>query len=191
LRGYEKYVTSGRNLEAALNILPKNSEDYLFLQLIHTLNESGQEALQSDKGLKESFTYLKDRYNSDRANMIKLREILLRYDTAKSEEDKLAALNELKDHCWWNHEYTKPSNLKKIKKNEEVKGGAGAGEDTSEEEDEELRRYSSAFKSEEEFNRAVLVDNYLSNNNASVIHPVCFTYSDIFRGTSLLWTTPR
>ena len=41
LRGYEKYVTSERNLEETLNILPNNSEDYLFLKLIHTLNSKG------------------------------------------------------------------------------------------------------------------------------------------------------
>jgi hypothetical protein len=45
LRGYEKYVSSNRNLQEALNILPQNSEDYLFLKVIHTMNESGLEKL--------------------------------------------------------------------------------------------------------------------------------------------------
>jgi hypothetical protein len=53
LRGYEKYVTSERNLEETLNILPTNSEDYLFIKLIHTLNTKGSRVFKSDKEIKD------------------------------------------------------------------------------------------------------------------------------------------
>jgi hypothetical protein len=52
-------------------------------------------------------------------------------------------LNKLRDHINFRDEYTKPTNLKKIRKNEEAKGGAAG--DTSEEEDEELRKYQTKF----------------------------------------------
>jgi len=100
--------------------------------------------------------------------MVKLRETLMSYDTSKTPQEKQACLNRLKDHCAWDHSYTKPTNLKKIKKNEEVIGG----DDTSEEEDEELRKYDSKFKQEEEFNRTLLVENFVANQNAQSIHPV-------------------
>jgi hypothetical protein len=81
--------------------------------------------------------FLKDRFSSERAQMIVLRNILLSYDTAKNDKERTELLEELKKYCYWSHDYQKPSNLKKIKKNvEEVKGADG---DTSEEEDEELR----------------------------------------------------
>lgn len=67
LRGYEKYVVSERNLEETLNILPTNSEDYLFLKLIHTLQEKGAKVFTTEKEIKDQFQFLRDRYYTDRA----------------------------------------------------------------------------------------------------------------------------
>jgi hypothetical protein len=104
--------------------------------------------------------------------MVVIREILMRYDVAKTEEDREKSLNQLKGHCGWNHNHTKPSNLKRIRKAnaEEVKGGAA--EDTSEEEDPDIAHYKTTFKAEEEFSKDVLSKNMVSNNSASSIHPV-------------------
>lgn len=125
---------------------------------------------KDDKDIKEQYKTLKDSYYSDRSKMVQAREILLSYDAATTPKDKETALNRLKDFVHWSFDYTKPTNLKKIKKtNEEVKGGE---DDTSEEEDEELRRYTSNFKAEEEFNRQVLCDSFISSNQATSIHPV-------------------
>jgi len=100
-----------------------------------------------------------------------MRELFMRYDEAKTPEDKVKALEKIKEKTGWDHSYTKPTNLKRIKKNvEEVKGGAA--DDTSEEEDPELAGYKSEFKAEEQFNRQALVDQFISNNNAPQIHPV-------------------
>jgi len=119
-------VTSNRNLQEALNILPQNSEDYLFLKVIHTMNETGLQKIDSDEDIKNAFKWLTERHYSDRKNMVVLREILMRYDNAKNDEEREKALKNLKDHCHWDHNHTKPSNLKRIRKAnaEEVKGGA-------------------------------------------------------------------
>jgi hypothetical protein len=66
-----------------------------------------------------------------------LRKALLRYDAATTDKEREESLAEIKTHLYWNHDHTRPTNLKKITKKEDAKGG----EDTSEEEDEELRRY--------------------------------------------------
>jgi hypothetical protein len=116
LRGYEKYVMTERNLEETLNILPTNSEDYLFLKLIHTLHTKGAKVFNTEKEIKDQFEYLRNHYYSDRSQMIILREAILRYDTAETPKDKQEALNKIKDYCYWSHDYTKPTNLKKIKK---------------------------------------------------------------------------
>jgi hypothetical protein len=76
--------------------------------------------------------------------MVLIRQILLSYDQATNDEDKEKELKRLRDHISYRDEYTKPTNLKKIRKNEEAKGAA-AGDDTSEEEDEELRKYQIKF----------------------------------------------
>ena len=119
------------------------------------------------------------------------RELFMRYDEATSAEDKAKALEKIKQKVSWDFHHTKPTNLKKIKKNvEEVKGGAV--DDTSEEEDPELASYKTEFKAEEEFNRATLVDQYVSNNNATQIHPVIISHLDqYFRDISQPWTTQR
>jgi hypothetical protein len=115
----------------------------------------------------------------------------MRYDEAKSAEDKAKALEKIKQKVSWDFYHTKPTNLKKIKKNvEEIKGGAV--DDTSEEEDPELAPYKTEFKAEEEFNRATLVDQYVANNNATQIHPVITSLLDqYFRDISQPWTTQR
>lgn len=176
LRGYEKYVMSERNLEETLNILPTNSEDYLFLKLIHILHSQAVSTFTSDKDVKAAFELLKDRYHSDRAQMVVLREALLRFDSsAEGSDERNSALNKLKDYCYWNHDYTKPSNLKKIKKRDEDVKMAGAGDDdTSEEEDEELRKYDSKYDSSQDFNRNSLCDSLISSNSAANIHAVSF-----------------
>jgi hypothetical protein len=69
--------------------------------------------------------------------MIILREALYTYDSAQTEKDKAQALGVLKKYASWNHDFYKPSNLKKIAhSSEEKKGNEG---DTSEEEDEQTR----------------------------------------------------
>jgi hypothetical protein len=153
LRGYEKYVLSNRNLQEALNILPQNSEDYLFLKVIHAMNESGLQKLNSDQEIKYAYKWLTERYYSDRKTLVMIREALLKYDEAKNDEERGKALDKIKGYCSWSHSHTKPTNLKRIKKAnaEEVKGGAA--EDTSEEEDPDLAHYPTTFKSEEEFSR--------------------------------------
>jgi hypothetical protein len=103
--------------------------------------------------------------------MVTLREALMSYDQAQSDDDREKALKSIQGHCSWNHGHTKPSNLKRIKKAnaEEVKGGA---EDTSEEEDPDIAHYPTIFKAEEEFSKDVLTNTLINNNNASSIHPV-------------------
>ena len=54
----------------------------------------------------------------------------------------------IKKYVNWRHDYVKPSNLKRIRR-EEGKGG----EDTSEEEDEEMKKYTCTYKQEEDFSR--------------------------------------
>ena len=103
--------------------------------------------------------------------MIILREALLRYDGAEEPKDKQTALDKIKDYCYWTHDYTKPSNLKKIKKTTEQSKGAAAEDDTSEEEDEELRRFETRFDQATEFAKATLGDNLITNNQAASIHP--------------------
>jgi hypothetical protein len=180
LRGYEKYVLSNRNLQEALNILPQNSEDYLFLKVIHAMNESGLQKLSSDQEIKDAYKWLTERYYSDRKTLVMIREALLQYDVAKNDEERGKALDKIKGYCHWSHNHTKPNNLKRIRKAnaEEVKGGAA--EDTSEEEDPDLAQYPTTFKSEEEFSRQALIDQMINNNNAASIHPVretCFIYT--------------
>ncbi len=76
----------------------------------------------------------------------------MRYDEAKTPEEKAKVIEKIKEKVGWDHNYTKPTNLKRIKKNvEEVKGGAA--DDTSEEEDPELAGYKTEFKAEVEFSR--------------------------------------
>jgi hypothetical protein len=176
LRGYEKYVLSNRSLQEALNILPQNSEDYLFLKVIHAMNESGLQKLSSDQEIKDAYKWLTERYYSDRKTLVMIREALLQYDAAKNDEERGKALDKIKGYCSWSHNHTKPNNLKRIRKAnaEEVKGGAA--EDTSEEEDPDLAQYPTAFKSEEEFSRQALIDQMINNNNAASIHPVRYTY---------------
>lgn len=82
LRGYEKYVTSNRNLQETLNILPQNSEDYLFLKVIHSMHESGLQKLTTDQDIKEAYKWLTERYYSDRKTLVIIREALLKYDAA-------------------------------------------------------------------------------------------------------------
>ncbi len=132
----------------------------MFLKLMHIMNEHGLAKFDSDKELKDQLQSLKDQYqyrHNDRLQIVVMRELFMRYDEAKTPEDKAKALEKIREKISWDHNYTKPTNLKKIKKNvEEVKGGAA--DDTSEEEDPELAGYKSEFKSEEQFNRQALVD---------------------------------
>jgi len=67
----------------------------------------------------------------------------------------------------WSHDYTKPTNLKKITKREDAKA-----EDETEEEDEELRRFETAFNQADLFSRPKLVDNLITSNQAHLIHQV-------------------
>jgi selenocysteine-specific translation elongation factor len=179
LRAYEKYITSERNIEETLNLLPQHSEDYLFLKLLHIMNQQGLAKIDSEKDLKEEMEKIKKnspyRYN-ERLQTLSLRECLLRYDAATTEEERQKALNTIKENGYihWDHNHTKPTNLKKIKKsNEEVK--AGDLDDTSEEEDPELARYQTEFKSQEAFTRDRLVEAFIRNNDAGSIHPVRFS----------------
>ena len=48
-----------KNLQETLNILPQNSEDYIFIKLINTLHDKGPEPLKSDKEVIDAYTYLK------------------------------------------------------------------------------------------------------------------------------------
>lgn len=116
--------------------------------------------------------------------MIILREALLRYDHSEDPKEKEAALNKIKDYCYWTHDYTKPSNLKKIKKTtEQVKGAAAADNDTSEEEDEELRRFETRFDQSTEFAKTTLVDSLMSSNQAANIHPRYYPTMDYSKMT--------
>lgn len=101
--------------------------------------------------------------------MVVLRKALLRYDAAATEEEKAASLAEIREHVHWSHDYTKPTNLKKITKREDAKA-----DDETDEEDEELRRYETAFNQADTFSRAKLVDSLVSNNQAQLIHQVCY-----------------
>ena len=174
LRGYEKYVTTERNIQETLNMLPQHSEDYLFLRLMHILNESGLAKFDSDKELKDQLQNIKDSYqyrHNERLQIVVFRELFMRYDEAKTPEEKAKVIEKIKEKVGWDHNYTKPTNLKRIKKNvEEVKGGAA--DDTSEEEDPELAGYKTEFKAEVEFSRQALVDYHITNNNATQIHAV-------------------
>jgi hypothetical protein len=60
LRGYEKYVMTDRNISETLNMLPQHSEDYMFLRLMHILNESGLASFDSEKELKDQLQSIKD-----------------------------------------------------------------------------------------------------------------------------------
>ena len=82
LKGYEKYLFSERSLKEVLNVLPVNSEDHLFLSLIHTLNTVGYPGLVKDKQMKDNFDLLKRISSSGRTEIITLREALLRFDHA-------------------------------------------------------------------------------------------------------------
>ena len=117
----------------------------MFLKLLHILNQNGLAKIDSEKDLEDEMDRIKKnspyRYN-ERLQTISLRECLLRYDEANTNEEREKALNEIKNNGYihWDHSHTKPTNLKKIKmSNEEVKGGAL--DDTSEEEDPELARF--------------------------------------------------
>ena len=82
LRGYEKYLFSERNLKEVLNVLPVNSEDHLFLSLIHTLNTVGYPGISKDKQMKENLEALKRISSSGKTEIITLREALLKFDNA-------------------------------------------------------------------------------------------------------------
>lgn len=55
LKALERYVTSDRNLDQALNLLPTHSEQANYLRFSHVLNEKGVAAFQADKKLKQEF----------------------------------------------------------------------------------------------------------------------------------------
>ena len=80
------------------------------------MHQDGVQPLTANKDVKDAFESLKGRYYSDKAKMVIIRQILLKYDSAATEEDKDKALNELKSYCSWSHNYNKPTNLKKINK---------------------------------------------------------------------------
>ena len=63
----------------------------------------------------------------------------MEYDEASNDKDKDKALEELKSVCYWNNEYERPGNLKKIKKSENKEG------DTSEEEDSYIQSLTTAL----------------------------------------------
>jgi len=135
------------------------------------MNQTGITKFDSDEEVKEAYKWLSSHYYSDRKNMIVLRESLLRYDEAKDEEARTKALNSIKNFCHWDHNHTKPTNLKKIKKApEEAKGKAA--EDTSEEEDPDIAHYPTSYKAEVDFSKVNLVDQLIKDNNAQSIHPV-------------------
>lgn len=55
LRSYEKYIFTDKNVNDALVTMPNNQEDYLFLKVLHTLNNSGLTQIRGDKDIKEAF----------------------------------------------------------------------------------------------------------------------------------------
>jgi hypothetical protein len=55
LRSYEKYIFSDRNINETLTTLPVNSEDYLFLKLIHVINNTGLAQLTNDNDIKKAY----------------------------------------------------------------------------------------------------------------------------------------
>jgi hypothetical protein len=85
LRSYEKYLFTDRNLKEVLNVIPVNSEDHLFLSLIHTLNTVGYAGITKDKQMKETLDQFKKRFSGNRTEMIILREALLKYDNAAND----------------------------------------------------------------------------------------------------------
>jgi hypothetical protein len=92
--------------------------------------------------------------------MITLREALLSFDVAKNDEERKKPLTTLRNYVTWYRDYSKPSNLKKIKKNEDAKGA----DDTSEEEDEALRGYSTEYDTETSFTKESLTNGLMSMN---------------------------
>ena len=58
---------------------------------------------------------------SEQYAIVKIRDIFLRLDTTKDQILKDKILSELKDLCSWNNSHVRPSNLKNIKKLEEIK----------------------------------------------------------------------
>ena len=93
--------------------------------------------------------------------------MLLRFANEEDPKLKEETLEAIKGYCHWNHNYTKPTNLKKIKKAADPKAAA---EDSSEEEDEELRRYETRFNQASEFSKEVLVDDLVKNRYVNQIH---------------------
>ena len=133
---------------------------------MHGLNND----LQGTKEIKEALKkynelpwYSRKEILFDR---VSLREILLSYDAAKNEKEQKEALERLYS-CHYTHpgQFSKPSNMKKIKK-EDVKG------DASSDEDEEMKKIPSKFNSKLLFNNFTLIYDLFEQNNSTAIHPV-------------------
>ena len=133
---------------------------------MHGLNND----LQGTKEIKEALKKYNElpRYSRKEIlfDRVSLREILLSYDAAKNEKEQKEALERLYS-CHYTHpgQFSKPSNMKKIKK-EDVKG------DSSSDEDEEMKKIPSKFNSKLLFNNFTLIYDLFEQNNSTAIHPV-------------------
>lgn len=140
--------------------------------MLHILNTEGVKPLTTDKKLKEQYKQFVDYYSHDKLSQtVIVREILMTYDAARNEKERKEALEKLKKYCHWEDpsNYSKPTNMKKVSAAPE-EGGNHSTDD--EQEDEELKKYSSHFQYDEEFNRKVLIDSLIEANMAESIHPV-------------------
>lgn len=105
---------------------------------------------------------------------LKARELLIRYDQSKNEKEQKEIVAEIlkmvpayKDV----EGFTKPTNLKQIKR-EEVKGSYEAQE--SEQIDPEIMKYPTKFDYDNYFGRKIIVDDMIVYGRGSAIHPVSF-----------------
>ena len=67
--------------------------------------------------------------------------------------------------------FTKPTNLKQIKK-EEIKGAANVSQDSGQVVDPEIEKYPTKFDYQKYFGRKIIVDEMIESGRASALHPV-------------------
>eukprot|EP00347_Sterkiella_histriomuscorum_P021579 403333486 len=169
LRGLERYILSDRNLQESLNQLPINSEEYLYLKLIHVLNSEGVAPIKDSQDLQNALQHLKYNYGTNMTQQVGLRVDLLSYDQAKDDSERKSILNTLKSFTSSYTDHVKPTNLKKIKKStgDQSKGG---DTDTSEEEDEYLKAYKTEYDSEKDFTRQRMHESLINTHQQDKIH---------------------
>jgi len=136
VRAYERYLLEDQNLQSGLSQLSQGSKYSDVLQWSHFINHGGEKP-------KLDFETFRKRHGS-LVEPIVAKQLLLKYEEAKDEAAKKAALKEIEEKVLKaSFDFKKQVHLKKIKKDE----------GSSEEEDEETRGIADTLDNKEIFDK--------------------------------------